>query len=90
MTNEETKSNQLLDALDCEFENIPGIESLLVIFGLNFPDSATPYQKAVLTLAHLMIALRDAVLKGRCVNARLITVLSLLADIIKDGKDNQR
>ena len=84
------QNDEKLDALNTEFDNISGIEGLCCVLGLNFPETSTPYQKAFLTLAHLMASCRDYVLKGIEVPAVVNTQVKLLADIVYDGKDAQR
>lgn len=82
--------NEKTDALNTEFENISGIESLMCVLGLSFPETATPFQKAFLTLAHLMASARDYVLKGHDVPDKVCTAVKLLSDIVYDGKEQQR
>lgn len=84
------QKDELNAALNTEFYNISGIEGLCCVLGLNFPESSTPYQKAFLTLAHLMASCRDYVLKGIEVPPVVNTQVKLLADIVYDGKEQQR
>lgn len=84
------ENDTLKDALNCEFDNIGNIDSILCVLGLSFPDSATPFQKAFLTLAHLMASCRDYVLKGFDVPDYIATSVKLLADIVYSGKEQQR
>lgn len=72
------------------FDELDNIQSMLLLFGLNFPESATEYQKAALTLAHLMIAVRDAVLKGRDVTPYLSDHVYNLCQIMQDNESKQR
>lgn len=64
--------------LYCE---VPSVESLMCLLGLNFPESATEFQKAVLTLAHLYACIRDYVLKGVEVPNPLLEVANMLNTI---------
>lgn len=72
------------------FDELDNIQSMLLLFGLNFPESATEYQKAALTLAHLMIAVRDAVLKGRDVTPYLSDYVYNLSRIMENNESKQR
>ena len=46
------------------YSELPNVESLQCLLGLNFPESATEFQKACLTLCRLFACVRDYVLKG--------------------------
>lgn len=83
-------NTQLEDALKTEYESISGIESLCCIFGLSFPESVTAFQQAFLTLAPLMATCRDMVLKGHDIPVKICTDIKFLADIIFDGREQQR
>ena len=72
------------------FCEIPEVDSLVCVLGLMFPDSATEFQKACLTLAHLYACIRDYVLKGYEVPRRLIEVADHLNQITYNESDNQR
>lgn len=72
------------------YSEIPSIESLMCLLGLNFPESATEFQKACLTLAHLYACIRDYVLKGLDVPANLIEIADSLNTIQYDERFKQR
>lgn len=73
--------------LFCEIDNI---ESLTCVLGLNFPDSATEFQKAFLTLAHLCASCRDYVLKGSDIPIGLIRTIDLLSQLLVQNELQQR
>lgn len=73
-----------------KFDELDNIQSMLCIFGLQFPETATEFQKAALTLAHVMIGVRDAVLKGRDVTPYLCDYVYNLTQIMIDNELKQR
>lgn len=73
--------------LFCEVDNI---NSLCCILGLSFPESATEFQRAALTLAHLMASVRDFVLKGVQLPDEIVCVIAQLEQIIEQNKNSQR
>lgn len=73
-----------------KFNEIPNVDSLCCLLGLNFPVSATEFQKSVLTLAHMYATIRDYVLKGVEVPVYLIEIANHLNSIAYAGRDNQR
>lgn len=79
-----------LNLKDVNFDGIDGIASICCVLGLKFPDSATEFQKAALTLAHLLASCRDFILSGRDVPQRLIDVACELMFIVSTCSDNQR
>ena len=72
------------------FCEIPEVDSLACILDLVFPESATEFQKAVLTLAHLYAAIRSYVLKGVEVPQRLLEVADMLNTISYQERSKQR
>lgn len=72
------------------FNEISNIDSLCAILGLKFPESANEFQKAALTLAHLMAALRDYVLKGHDIPVTLVELVDKLSIIMVDNEYQQR
>lgn len=62
----------------------------MCVLGLNFPESATEFQKACLTLAHLYACIRDYVLKGIEVPTYLLEVADRLNSIQYDNRAKQR
>ena len=72
------------------YNEIPNVDSLCCLLGLSFPDSATEFQKAVLTLAHLYAVIRDYVLKGLEVPTYLVEVANHLNTIQYDERGKQR
>lgn len=72
------------------FCEIPNVESLCCILGLVFPESATEFQKSVLTLAHLYANIRDYALRGVEVPDYLIEVADVLNTISLQNRKNQR
>lgn len=72
------------------YSKISSIESLMCLLGLNFPESATEFQKACLTLAHLYACIRDYVLKGLDVPTHLIEIADSLNTIQYDERFKQR
>lgn len=64
------------------FNEVQNVDSLCCVLGLNFPDSATEFQKAALTLAHLMASIRDFVLKGVEVPQPIIDNIFELSTIV--------
>lgn len=73
-----------------EFKELKNIDSVCAVLGLNFPESATEFQKASLTLAHLMASLRDFVLKGLDIPDSLVELVSSLSAIMQAHKDAQK
>ena len=73
--------------LYCE---IPEVDSLACLLGLVFPESATEFQKAVLTLAHMYAVIRDYVLKGVEVPQRLLELADSLNSISYNERFAQR
>lgn len=72
------------------FDEIENIDSFRCVLGLNFPDCATEFQKAFLTLAHLMASARDYVLKGVDVPSPVLDLIDLLTNIICYYAEEQR
>lgn len=71
------------------FKKVQNVDSLCCVLGLNFPDSATEFQKAALTLAHLMASLRDFVLKGVEVPQPIIDSIFELSTIVCNESGKQ-
>lgn len=71
------------------FNEVQNVDSLCCVLGLNFPDSATEFQKAALTLAHLMASLRDFVLKGVEVPQPIIDNIFELSTIVCNESGKQ-
>lgn len=69
---------------------IPNVDSLMCLLGLTFPETATEFQKAVLTLAHLYAVIREYVLKGIEVPVELVQVANHLNTIAYDERAKQR
>lgn len=69
---------------------IYNFESKCVVFGLQFPESALDYQKCILYLSHMAMALRNAVLKGVVIPDDLLQDLYTLSDhiqfLMRDGQ----
>lgn len=72
------------------FNELHNIEAYTCILGLQFPESATEFQKASLTLAHLMACSRDYILKGFQLPDEIVQLISNLTEIIEDHKDEQK
>lgn len=72
------------------FNELKNIESVCAVLGLAFPDSANEFQKAALTLAHLMASLRDFVLKGHEIPMDLIVLAASLSIIMQSHYDAQK
>lgn len=73
--------------LFCEIANV---DSLCCLLGLSFPESATEFQKACLTLSHLYATIRDYVLKGLEVPTYLVEIADHLNTIQYDERFKQR
>lgn len=72
--------------LFCEIQNI---ESIACVLGLSFPDTANDFQKAFLTMAHLVAACREYVLKGVQVPLDLLHLLDKLNMIVLQNEYKQ-
>lgn len=72
------------------FSELSMIEAVTCILGLKFPDSANEFQKAFLTLAHLMASCRDYVLNGHEVPNQILVLIDELNTIIYHERDKQR
>lgn len=72
------------------FCELPNVDSLMCLLGLSFPESATEFQKAVLTLAHLYAVVRDYVLKGITVPKALLEVADDLNTIMYLEREKQK
>lgn len=72
------------------FDGIANIVSFCCVLGLKFPDSATDFQKASLTLAHLMASIRDYILAGREIPAYILDLIDSLHYIMQINCDAQR
>lgn len=72
------------------YSEIPSVDSLMCLLGLKFPETATEFQKAVLTLAHMYAVIRDYVLKGIEVPTRLCEIADMLNKIQYDERFKQR
>lgn len=78
------------DEIKLNFRDLANIESVCAVLGLVFPASATEFQKAALTLAHLMASLRDFVLKGHDIPLDLVELADRLSIIMVDNEYKQR
>ena len=72
------------------FSEIPTIESVCCILGLRFPDTASEFQKACITLAHLYRCIGEYVMKGVDVPDYLIKLADQLNTIQYDERAKQR
>ena len=72
------------------YSELPNVESLQCLLGLNFPESATEFQKACLTLCRLFACVRDYVLKGLDVPVYLLDIINELNSIQQDERYKQR
>ena len=79
-----------MDKFQDLFANIPQIDSICCVLGLKFPDSATEFQKAALTLAHVMASIRDFVLKGYDVPVYLLDLIDNLHYVMHSNAENQK
>lgn len=61
------------------YNEIKGIHEVATLVGLNLPESANDFQRATLTLAHVMAALRESVLKGAVISDNIIVMVHDLA-----------
>ena len=73
----------------CE-EMIHDFKVKSVLLGLHFPETATEFQKAALFLAHLMVIVRDSILKGVDVMPDIIDDVQAAQLCMCQNKDNQR
>lgn len=71
------------------FKDLHNIDAYTCILGLQFPESATEFQKASLTLAHLMACCSDYILIGFQLPDEIVQLISNLTVIIEDNKDEQ-
>lgn len=65
-----------------KYSEIKNIDSVAALVGLCFPDSANDFQRAVLTLAHVMASVREMVLKGSEVPTPVLDLISSLTFVI--------
>lgn len=72
------------------YSDLPNIEAFKCVLGLAFPESATEFQKATLTLSHLYATIRDYVLKGMEVPEELIVLADSLNTISYNERYKQR
>lgn len=72
------------------YSQLPNIEAYAFILGLRFPDSATEFQKAVLTIARLYAVVYDYVIKGEDVPAHILQLCDDLNTIAQDERGKQR
>lgn len=72
------------------YNELPNVESLQCVLGLSFPESATEFQKSVLTLAHLYACIRDYVLKGLEVPTFLVEIADHLNSISYNSRFQQK
>lgn len=72
-----------------KFSEVPNIDSYTSLFGLNFNDSASEFQKACLTMAYMVASFRDNILKGNKIPAELIEVADRLWLIVMDNEYTQ-
>lgn len=72
------------------FDSIPNVKSVCCVLGLNFPESATDFQKSALTLAHLMASIRDFILKGLDVPSNILDMIDNLHYVMQSNCDAQR
>lgn len=72
------------------YSQLPNIESYAFVLGLKFPESATEFQKAVLTLARLYAVVNDYVLKGLDVPLTILELCDNLNTIQYDERGKQR
>lgn len=71
-------------------EDLKYFDEIACILGLSFPESATDFQKASLSLAHLMAALRESVLKGSVISRMLIDFVNKLSLIMVANYEKQK
>lgn len=72
------------------YSELPNIEAFMCVLGLKFPESATEFQKAFLTLAHLMASSRDFVLQRQDVPQSIVSLIGQLTTIITDERFKQQ
>ena len=72
------------------FNDLENIESFTCMLGLKFPEHGSDFQKAFLTLAHLMAAAREYVLKGHEVPTPVCELILDLAMIIGFKEHEQK
>jgi len=72
------------------FSEINGINMLISLFGLVFPETATEFQKAALTMAYIVASFRDNILKGNEIPHEHIAVADQLWLIVMDNEYKQR
>lgn len=69
---------------------VSNFDTLACVCGLSFPDSVNEFQKAALTLAHMMASLRESVLKGSVIPMPLVYAVNDLASVMMSWSDEQR
>lgn len=69
---------------------VTGFRSLACVCGLSFPESAKEFQMAILTLSHLMAALRESVLKGSDIPESVLNQMWDLCQVAMNNKDEQK
>ena len=74
----------------CTLDEMPNFESLACVCGLSFPETANEFQKAMLTLSHMMAALRESILRGSMIPVELVEDVTFLASVAFDHKDEQK
>lgn len=77
------------NSISMKYNEIVNIKSYECLCGVNIPDSATDFQRASITLAHMMASVRESVLKGFAVPTSVVEVISILADIMLTEVDSQ-
>lgn len=70
-------------------DEMPNFKSLACVCGLTFPESATEFQKSLLTMAHMAAALRESVLRGSVIPSELLADFMSLAGIMFNNSDKQ-
>lgn len=72
------------------FKELKNIDTWCCLLGLQFPESVTEFQRATLTLAHLMACVRDYILKGYELPTNVILLIVDLCSIIDENSNKQK
>lgn len=63
---------------------------MAALFGLSFPESATEFQMAAITLAYLSKAVHDIVLRGHDVPVGVCNMIHALGGLVEYYQNEQR